>query len=86
MERNTSGLRPQPPAWSDEALCRLIWECRQKDGACTLGNLVKATGQSKQALANRMRTLQRRGLVHWTPAVHGSLRTTDETVYRKKAK
>lgn len=67
-----------PRVHSDEQVCDMIWQIRQVHGACTLGELVRATGQTKQAVASRLRTLERRGLVYWDADVHGSIRTADE--------
>ena len=71
------------PVTSDEDLCTIIWQIRTEHGACTLGQLVAATGQTKQALASRLRTMQKRGLVKMSPGVHGSIRTADEQAERR---
>lgn len=81
-----SGRGKVKPAWSDEALCRLIFDLRRSTGACGIGQLVKLTGQTKQGLTKRLATLERRDLIEWQRGVHGSIRTKDETIFRKDHK
>lgn len=85
MEPSQGAVTGQSPSplWSDQAFCRLIFDLRTKNGACSLGDLSRATGQSRQAIDERLKTLERRGLVMRTRGVWSSIRTTDEKIWRE---
>lgn len=74
--------RGQPSEWSEAALLRLISDSRAATGACSFSTLARIIGVSRQAVFERMVGMRERGLVTWNEHVFGSLRTTDEQIYR----
>lgn len=74
--------RGQPSEWSEQALLRLISDSRAATGACSFATVARITGVSRQAVFERMTGMRDRGLVTWNEGVYGSLRTTDEQIYR----
>jgi predicted transcriptional regulator len=68
--------------WSDDELINLIWDYRIANGACSLGDLRKATGMSKSQLGVRVNALVAEGRVKANSA-HGSIRSADERLMRE---
>lgn len=65
--------------WSDDELVGLVWDWRITNGACTLGDLRKATGMAKSSLQTRVDTLVADGRLVKSATV-GSLRGADELI------
>lgn len=70
--------------WSDSELLKIVRDYRAEAGACTLGDIVKATGLSKTAVAYRVNKLRRAGKLVTSSTV-GSLRCADERPMRELA-
>lgn len=74
--------RPVKVYWSDDELVSLCWDYRVESGACTLGELCKATGLAKSTLYPRILRLVDSGRLEQSQ-VPGSLRPTDERLMRE---
>lgn len=70
--------------WTDDELIGFIWDFRIANGACTLGDLRKATGMAKSGLQKRVHALRDAGQLV-TSATPGSLRCADERLMRELA-
>lgn len=68
--------------WSDEEIIQIVWDLRIVAGACTFGDLRKATGMSKSALFYRVQRLIDEGRIMQSDTA-GSIRTADEQIMRR---
>ena len=69
----------------DDLILRTIDLCREREGACSLGQLARYVARSKDALRHRLGSLQQQGLVIWTPNVAGSIRRTGAEIDTRPA-
>lgn len=65
--------------WTDDELVKLVWDWRVVNGACTLGDLRKATGMSKSQLGVRVNTLVAEGRLLSSDTA-GSIRAANEVL------
>lgn len=65
--------------WTDDELIKLVWDWRITNGACTLGDLRKATGMSKSQLGVRVNALVESGRLLASATV-GSIRAASEVL------
>lgn len=63
--------------WTDDELVGFVWDYRVASGACTLGDLVKATGLTKPSVQERVQRLVRDGRLVRS-STSGSLRAASE--------
>lgn len=68
--------------WTDDELVEMVWDYRVGEGACTLGELCKATGLAKSTLHPRILKLIEAGRLRQSETI-GSLRGTDERLMRE---
>ncbi len=75
---------PAVKNWTDAELVQIVWDFRLAAGACTIGDLRKATGMAKSALHYRIQKLIADGLLLQSETV-GSMRAADERMFRELA-
>lgn len=68
--------------WTDDELVGIVWDYRILNGACSLGDLRKATSMSKSQLGVRVNALVAEGRLKACSA-HGSIRSADERLMRE---